>query len=240
MNIAVTDIDDPAAIGGTVEITADLSELATSVDVVSLSADCDTPTGDTVVCLVSLPPDATQPVPVPAQAFGLRARAGTSAGPAGTIHLGWALNGNPAPSTATIDVAVIPPTTPTNPPTTAPAPPTTTTTTHPPTTPAVIKPVPMTTSAHPSPMASPSPTPVVTMTPDPTPAPNVPGADPLAGGLPAPIPFATSPADTSAWRFAGPLPLPGYGGGRSAHRSRVRRDQPPPGRAGPDLTREGP
>jgi hypothetical protein len=199
VNIQVTDIDDPAATNGQVEITIDLSAVAASVDVVALSADCDTPTADTVVCTVSLPADQPPPVPVPTQAIGLRARAGTSAGPAGAIDLGWALNGNPAPTTATIDIVVIPPTTPTDPPTTTTTRPPTTTT-HPPTTPAVIKPVPMKTSANPSPAPSPSPTPEVTMTPDPTPGPNVPGGDPLAGGLPAPIPFATPPADGAAWR----------------------------------------
>jgi hypothetical protein len=198
VSIQVTDIDDATATGGQVEITVDLSEVSTSVDVVSLSTDCVPAASTTVVCTVPLAADPP-PVPVAAQGIGLRARAGTPVGAAGTIHLSWALNGAAAPTTASIDVMVVAAQTATTPPTTNPAP---TTTTRPPThtatKPAVMKPVPMKTSPSPSP--SESATPVVTMTPDPTPEPNVPGADPLAGGPPGQIPFANQPDDGSAWR----------------------------------------
>jgi hypothetical protein len=201
VTIQVTDIDDPSAQAGKVGITVDLSEVSGRVDVVGLSSDCISSSADTIDCEIQLP-DVAPPVPVPAQAIRLMARAGTPVGSAGTIHLSWALNTYPAPSTASIDVTVIAAATPTNPPTTNPAPPTTRTTTRPPThpatTPAVIKPVPMTPLADPSP--SPSPSPEVTMTPDPTPQPNVAGADPLAGGPTTPIPFADPPADGPAWR----------------------------------------
>jgi hypothetical protein len=200
VNIQVTDIDDATAQAGQVEIAVDLSAVSSSVDVVGLSTNCDTPSVDTVICTVQLP-DVAAPVPVPAQAIGLRARAGTPAEPVGTIGFIWSLNNNTAPSTASLDVVVIPPQTPTDPPTstttTRPAITTRPPTTHPATTPAVIKPVPM--KASPSPEPSPSPTPEVTMTPDPTPQPLA-GADPIAGGPPAPIPFATPPGDGGAWR----------------------------------------
>jgi hypothetical protein len=195
VSIQVTDIDDPYATGGQVDITVDLSEVSAKVDVVGMSTDCVTSSPDRVDCAVQLPNDQP-PVMVPTQAIGLRARAGTPVGSAGTVHFSWALNNNPAPNTAGLDLTVIAAATPTNPPTTNPVPTTTRPRTHPPTTPAVIKPVPMTTTANPSP----SPTPVVTMTPDPTPEPNVPGADPLAGGPPGQIPFTNPPADGPAWR----------------------------------------
>jgi hypothetical protein len=192
VSIQVTDIDDPAATAGEVEISVDLSEVSGSVDVVSLSPDCVSSSADAVDCTVQLAADPP-PVPVAAQGIGLRARAGTPVGSAGTINLSWALNNNAAPTTASLDVVVVAAATPTDPPTTNPAPTTTRATT-----PAVMKPVPMKTLPGGSP--SPSPTPAVTMTPDPTPQSNVAGADPLAGGPPAPIPFATPPGNGGAWR----------------------------------------
>jgi hypothetical protein len=199
VSIQVTAIDDPSATGGEVEITVDLSEVSAKVDVVGLSNDCVLSSPDRVDCAVSLPYDPP-PVMVPTQAMGLRARAGTPVGSAGTVHLSWALNNNPAPSTASIDLAVIAAATPTSPPTTNPVPTTTRPPTHPATTPAVIKPAPMKTTVNPSPSPSPSPTPGVTMTPDPTPAPNVAGTDPLAGGPTAQIPFANPPDGSPSWR----------------------------------------
>jgi hypothetical protein len=198
VSIQVTAIDDAAATGGEVEITVDLSEVSTSVDVVSLSPDCLLSSPDAIDCTVQLAADPP-PVPVATQGIGLRARAGTPVGSAGTIHVSWAMNNTAAPTTASIDIMVVPVQTPTNPPTTNPAPTTTTRRpTHTATTPAVMKPVPMKTSPSPSPNASPMP--VVTMTPDPTPEPNVPGADPLAGGPPGQIPFANPPDGGVTWR----------------------------------------
>jgi hypothetical protein len=194
VNVEVTDIGDPAATAGQVEISIDLSAVASSVDVFGLSADCLPPAADSVICTETLA-DVAPPVPVPTQAIQLRARPSAAVGPVGAIQLSWSLNNNPAPTTAVINVEVIAAQTPTPQPTTAP--PTTTTTTHRASTPAVIKPVPTKTLASPSPSAS--PTPEVTMTPDPTPA-YVAGADPLAGGPPAPIAFATPPGEGGAWR----------------------------------------
>jgi hypothetical protein len=193
VDIMVEPIDDPAAPAGHVDISIDMSEVATSVMIVGLSPDCHVAT---LSCTIQLP-DVTPPVPVTPQAIALQAAPGALVGPAGNIHLSWALNDQPAPTTATIEVVVIPAQTPTASPTTNPPP---TTATTPPTTPAVIKPRPTMTAPRPSPSATASPTPAVTMTPDPTPPPIQPGDDPLAGPPPAPITFATPPEDRPAWR----------------------------------------
>ena len=194
VNIAVEDINDPAATAGQVIIAIDLSEVASSVVVVGLSPACD---GATMMCTLQLP-DVAPPVPVPTQAIALRAAPGALAGPAGNIYLSWTFNTSPAPTMATIAVVVIPGQTSTTSPTTNPPP--TTTSTHPTTTPAVIKPRPTKTTPPPGPSTSPSATPVLTMTPDPTPLPNAGGDGPIAVPLPATVPFATSPGDTPAWR----------------------------------------
>jgi hypothetical protein len=191
--IDVTAIDDPAAQAGQVDITVDLSEVASRVDVVGLTTDCDIQTTDTALCHIQLP-DLPPPVPVPQEAIGLRASAGAPTGSAGTIYLSWEFNGTAAPTMATIDAVVIPVQTATPPATTIPqataaAP----ATTLPPARPAVIRTAPARTTAEQSP--TPTPTPEVTMTPDPTP-----GGDPLAGGPPALIPLAGPPAGGSAWR----------------------------------------
>ena len=199
MTIQVEPIDDLAAPGGRIDITIDLVAPVTGlIDVVGLSPQCQL-SASQVICAVPLDAGAPVPVAVPAQAIQLQARPSAPIGSAGTIDVSWALNNNLAPTMASIDVQIISAVTPTTPPpTTTPPPPATTTTTHPATTPAVIRPAPMKTTMDPSP--SPSPTPEVTMTPDPTPEQNPGGGDPLAGGPPAPIPFATPPTEGPVWR----------------------------------------
>jgi hypothetical protein len=192
VSIQVEDINDPAAQHGVVDITVNLSEVVSTVDVVGLTPDCSQPTTGAVACHIQLP-DLPPPVAVPTEAIKLRARAGSPVGPAGSIYLDWTFNGAPAPTMATIAVQIIPALTPTLAPTTNP-PPTTVSTQ--PTTPAVIKPRPTRTT----PLASPSPSPTlaVTMTPDPTAAPNLDGVDPIAG--PAAAPIAAPSAYPPAWR----------------------------------------
>src|SRR5262245_60636041 len=62
VSIQVTDINDTAATAGRVEITVDLSNAGSVVDVVDLHTTCNPPATNTVVCTLQLP-DVSPPVP---------------------------------------------------------------------------------------------------------------------------------------------------------------------------------